>query len=75
MYRYIVAAAVPLALAGCAATTGPADVLPAASPVDPSLGIRNVHHHTVLDGYTHRVPVDPRPWRRQNDRQAPGGNS
>jgi hypothetical protein len=75
MFRILIAAAMPLALAGCAATAGPADVLPSASPVDPSLGIRNVHHHTVLDGYTHRVPLEPRPWRQQNDRQAPGGDS
>lgn len=71
MFRFLVAAAVPLALAGCAATDGPADVIPVNSPADSTLGIRNTHHHTVLGGYTKRTPVDPKPWRQLNDSQAP----
>jgi len=75
MFRYLLAAALPLALAGCAASNRPADILPAVSPVDSGLGIRSTHHHTVLNGYTHRVPVDPKPWRQQNDSQAPGAGA
>ena len=75
MFRCILAAAMPLALAGCAAAKGPVDVMPVTSPVDSGLGILNTHHHTVLDGYTHRVPVDPKPWRQQNDNQAPGAGA
>ena len=72
MIRTLLAAALPLALAGCAAASGPADVVSVRSPVDPAIGIRNVNHHSVLDGYTHRVAVEPKPWRQQNDSQAPG---
>ena len=72
MYRFFVAAVVPLTLAGCASASGPADVISASSAVNPGVGIRNTHHHTVLDGYTHRVPVEPKPWRQQNESQAPG---
>ena len=75
MFRFLLAAAMPLALAGCAAAGGPADVMPASSPVDASLDIRNTYHHTVLNGYVHRVPVDPKPWRQLNDSQAPGAGS
>jgi len=72
MFRFLLAAAMPLTLAGCASASGPADVMSVSSPADTSAGIRNIHHHTVLGGYTHRVPVEPKPWRQQNDSQAPG---
>ncbi|WP_339765069.1 hypothetical protein [uncultured Hoeflea sp.] len=75
MFRNLLAAAMPLVLAGCAAASGPADVMSISSPVDPTAGIRNIHHHTVLDGYTHRDAVDPKPWRQQNDSQAPGAGA
>ena len=71
MFRIFIAAAMPLALAACTAAGRPADIMSTGSPADPALGIRNAHHHTVLDGYTHRVAVDPKPWRQQNDSQAP----
>ena len=75
MFRFLLAAAMPLALAGCAAAIAPADVMSVNSPVDSGLGIRNTHHHTVLDGYVHRVPVEPKPWRQLNDSQAPGAGA
>lgn len=75
MFRTLLAAALPLALAGCAATSGPADVISVSSPADPAIGIRNAHHHSVLDGYTHRDAVEPKPWRQQNDSQAPGAGA
>ena len=75
MFRFLLAAAMPLALAGCASASGPADVMPVSSPVDPGTGIRTIRNHTVLDGYVHRVPVDPKPWRQLNDSQAPGAGS
>jgi hypothetical protein len=75
MFRTLLAAALPLALAACTAAGRPADVMPDNSPADPTLGIRNAHHHTVLDGYTHRDAVEPKPWRQQNDSQAPGAGA
>ncbi|MCZ4292351.1 hypothetical protein [Hoeflea alexandrii] len=75
MFRTLLAAAMPLVLAGCASASGPADVMPVSSPVDSAIGLRNAYHHTVLDGYTHRVAVDPKPWRQQNDSQAPGAGA
>ena len=75
MLRILFAAAMPLALAACTAAGRPADFMPDGSPADSSLGIRNAHHHTVLNGYTHRVAVEPKPWRQQNDSQAPGAGA
>ena len=72
MFRILFAAAMPLALAACTAAGGPPEFMPDNSPTDPAISIRNAHHHTVLDGYTHRVAVEPKPWRQQNDSQAPG---
>lgn len=75
MFRILFAAAMPLALAACTAAGRPADIMADSSPADSVAGIRNTHHHTVLEGYTHRVPVDPKPWRQQNDSQAPGAGA
>jgi hypothetical protein len=61
----------PLFVSGCAATF-PADVMPTRSPAM-SFEASRLHHHNPLGNYTHRVPVEPRPWRQQNDAQAPGG--
>lgn len=72
MFRILLAAAVPLTLAGCVTAGEPASIMSASSPADPDAGIRNLRYQTVLDGYTHRVPVDPKPWRQLNDSQAPG---
>ncbi len=72
MFRTLFAAAMPLVLAACTAAGRPADVMSVRSPADTGAGIRNIHHHTVLDGYTHRIPVEPKSWRQQNDSQAPG---
>jgi len=75
MFRTLFAAGMPLVLAACTAAGRPADIMPGSSPADSGAGIRNTHHHTVLEGYTHRVPVDPKPWRQQNDSQAPSAEA
>ncbi|RWC00243.1 MAG: hypothetical protein EOQ57_16650 [Mesorhizobium sp.] len=59
-----------LLVAGCAATTPP-NILPAFSPADPTMGIRNAHYHPVITNYRHREPVDPQNWRRLNDELSP----
>jgi hypothetical protein len=59
-----------LLVAGCSATTPP-DFLPAFSPTDPVLGVRNAHYHPVVADYSHREPVDPQNWRRLNQELSP----
>lgn len=59
-----------LVLSACAATLPP-DVTPTRSAALP-YEARPLHHHSPVGSYTHRVAVEPRPWRQQNDTQAPG---
>lgn len=75
MFRTLFVAALPLALAACSAAGRPDQFLSDSSPADPTQGIRNLHYRSVLDGYTHRVAVEPKPWRQQNDSQAPGAGT
>ncbi|WP_152599691.1 hypothetical protein [Hoeflea sp. BAL378] len=75
MFRFLWAAAAPLTLAGCATASAPTDVTTLTSPADPGAAIRTLPHRPVLDGYTHRIAVEPRPWRQQNDSQAPAAET
>ena len=74
MFRYLLVAAMPLVLGGCAVGTPP-EFLLVNSPTDSGQGIRNSHHHSVLGAYEHRVPVGPKSWRQLNDSQAPGAGA
>ncbi len=69
-YKYLLTAALPLALAACVQST-PADVLGSSRPDNPELGIRNANPGDVIGEYNHREPAEPLPWRRSNDRQSP----
>ncbi|EGP55539.1 hypothetical protein Agau_L100805 [Agrobacterium tumefaciens F2] len=42
---------------------------------NPSLGVAPIRYQTPVTGYTHRAPADPKPWRNQNDAQAPKGDA
>ncbi|RUM95732.1 hypothetical protein EET67_21650 [Pseudaminobacter arsenicus] len=65
-----VAVLASLSVAGCTATNPP-NVLPDFNPADPIMGLREAHHHSVID-YRHREPTEPKNWRQLNDRLAPG---
>lgn len=69
-------AALPLFASGCA-TTLPPDVIAtgdlAASQAQAE--VRPLRYASPISGYTHRVPVDPKPWRNRNDAQAPEGGA
>lgn len=73
----LLAVLVPLAsLAACSASQDLPNLLAGASPADPSAGIRPGGYPSSLGDYHHRGPVDPAPWRRLNDEQAPAkGNA
>jgi hypothetical protein len=64
----VVAAAVAAALAGCSQTpqrlTGP-------DPSDPRAPARPAAYRSVIGSYESQRPVEPSPWRDQNDRIAP----
>lgn len=71
--KFLVAAA-PLLASGCAATLPP-DVTASGYLSDYTAEGRPVSYASPVAGYTHRVPVDPRPWRDQNDAQARKGGA
>ncbi len=66
--------ALPLAASGCA-TTLPPDVIDSHQSESTQLSGRPTGYTSPFAGYTHRVPVDPKPWRQQNDAQSPEGDA
>ncbi|MDO6962923.1 putative periplasmic lipoprotein [Rhizobium alvei] len=65
MKHLLMVAALPVLLAGCAATKPP-EVTAGRDPADPSAEIRPSHHHSPVI-YTARVPVEPEPWKKLNE--------
>ncbi|MBB2718359.1 MULTISPECIES: hypothetical protein [Rhizobium] len=59
----------PLVVGGCASTLPPDVVAFPAAIQEPSP--RPVAYRSPVSGYVARQPVDPKPWRRQNDLQSP----
>ncbi len=70
----ILVAAVPLFASGCAATLPP-EVIASGEVADSPAAVRPVTYYSPVSGYTPRIPVDPKPWRNQNDAQAPEGDA
>lgn len=61
-------AALALVVSGCASTL-PEVIDPGSHPA--SAYAAPLRYESAVGGYTHRVPVDPKPWRGLNDVQAP----
>tara|TARA_R110000751_G_scaffold307889_2_gene433701 strand:- start:25421 stop:25654 length:234 start_codon:yes stop_codon:yes gene_type:complete len=58
-------------LTGCATQNTPPDLLSFDSPANTQTAIRSTRYYNVIGDYSHRVPVEPKPWRKLNDDQAP----
>ncbi|ACP22175.1 hypothetical protein NGR_b07170 (plasmid) [Sinorhizobium fredii NGR234] len=67
-------AALPLFASGCAATLPP-DVIATGDLAASQTEVRPIRYTSPVSGYTHRVPVDPQPWRNQNGAQTPEGGA
>ena len=52
----------PLLLAGCASQISLREVTANTTPVTVGAKVPKTHHHAILTGYTHRVPVAPDAW-------------
>ena len=59
-----------LAAAGCSQTLPPPDQSAVLLSANPALGVRNIHHHPVVN-YVHRTPAEPKNWRQSNDDLSP----
>ncbi|MGV1794036.1 MULTISPECIES: hypothetical protein [Rhizobium] len=65
----IVVVGLPLLVGSCASTFPP-DVV-ASSDIEQTRSVVPLQYTSPLSGYVPRKPVDPKPWRQQNDRQSP----
>jgi hypothetical protein len=65
----IVVVGLPLFLGGCASAFPPDVVAP--SDVEQTRSVASFRYSSPLSGYVPRSPVDPKPWRQQNDQQSP----
>lgn len=65
----LTAAAVSLLIAGCTQTA--VAPLAAKDPADPGARVPRVGYRGKLGSYTSQRPVEPSPWRQQNERVAP----
>jgi len=69
MKHLFLVVALPLAVSGCASTLP--EVVASSDSPDTVSDIRPVRYQNPVGSYTHRLPVDPKPWRGLNDAQAP----
>jgi hypothetical protein len=58
-----------LLLAAC--SRAPAQSLTASSPADPEVRVPPTRYSSTLGTYVSQRPVDPAPWKEQNERVAP----
>lgn len=66
-------AAIPLVASGCASTLP--EVVASSNHPDTVVDVAPIAYQNPVGAYSHRVPVDPKPWRGLNDAQAPGGGA
>jgi len=74
MRPLFIVAALPLFASGCA-TTLPPDVIVSGDLAASGAEVRPLRYTSPVSGYTHRVPVAPKPWRNQNGGQVPEGDA
>nr|WP_082728432.1 hypothetical protein [Rhizobium altiplani] len=58
----------PLLVGGCAST--PPDVI-ASADVQQTYSVRPIRYRSPISGFVARQPVDPKPWRQQNEQLSP----
>jgi hypothetical protein len=73
MKRMFLMAVLPLFVSGCASTLP--EVVASSENPDAAVAVVPIAYQNPVGSYTHRVPVDPKPWRGLNDAQAPNGGA
>jgi hypothetical protein len=66
MKTALFAVALPLLLAGCASPGPLPEVMPYKSAVASGAKAPKTHHHSTLTGYSHREPVAPDAWGKED---------
>ena len=62
---------VALSLLTGACVTTPHKPFTGPDPSDPRVRVPNTKYRSTIGGYTSQRPVEPEPWREQNERVAP----
>jgi hypothetical protein len=65
----ILVVGLPLIAGGCASTLPPDVITP--MDVGQAYSVRPLRYRSPVSGFVARQPVDPKPWRQQNDEQSP----
>jgi hypothetical protein len=65
----LIAIALVVLLAGCSSSPAPQSA--ALDPADPAAPAAATAYRSTTGAYTSRRPVEPGPWRQQNERVAP----
>ncbi|MGJ7042692.1 UNVERIFIED_ORG: hypothetical protein LHK14_27390 (plasmid) [Roseateles sp. XES5] len=73
MNRLLLVAALPFVVSGCASTLP--EVVASSNHPDTVVDVAPIAYQNAVGAYSHRMPVDPKPWRGLNDAQAPGGGA
>lgn len=73
MKRLFLVVAIPFVVTGCASALP--EVVASANHPDTVSDIAPVAYQTPVGAYSHRMPVNPKPWRSLNDAQAPDGGA
>lgn len=73
MKRMFLVAALPLLVSGCASTLP--EVIASTNHPGTAIDTPPIAYQNPVGGYSHRMPVNPKPWRGLNDAQAPGGGA
>jgi hypothetical protein len=60
-----------LCLLTAACSTAPGRPFSGPDPSDPGVGVPATAYRSALSGYTSQRPVEPAPWREQNERVTP----
>lgn len=68
-HAFLGLAALCLLTAACSAV--PDQLAGGPDPADPAVRVPATDYRSVLSGYARQRPVEPAPWREQNDRVAP----
>jgi hypothetical protein len=67
--RWFAALALSMVASGCAGP--PATPFASADPADPAAPAKPASYRSTIEPYVRQRPVEPKPWREQNERVAP----
>lgn len=75
MKIFLLAGVIPAFLGACSAPPAPLpDVSILQKTASPNIAALQPENKSVVQGYEHRTPTDPKSWRELNDQQSSGAS-